>query len=537
MEMSPPEGSPFNRAPPEIISKIFVAVLEITPISKRIEVTLRSSSKMPMLLCHVSSSWRQIAFTTPELWEHVCAFIPVYVLVDSNDDRMQTDQFWVSRKDLEFLDWWSANLMQGRNAFSLRLHLHHFSLPRACKSGAITLLTTEDMTALLKLAGRARYMDVDSSFFPFSEDLLLTARPNGETYIGGAYFFFLESLVITEGGSYKKYDRPFQRIPFHSMQALRKMCLTNLSLHDPLGMNIAQPGVRHAFGMMWARLTHVQLNLHLTVATWQTFIRGCTSLESGRLRLFLLDGEGMDTDHDLTLEDQSGPNYTSLPNIRELSITIEVADEESDIGKLFDNLHLPSLKTLLVWCNFLTIKSFHRLLNATPNVERIRLSSLFPAVNDSDEPMELSDPEVDGGYYLHFPEIGEKKGRSGQANGRLVHYVPHLKKIMLDVPNTRQFKTSVRGYLDNMVRSGWLKGPWKNGRPQVEFYWIWLPDRLDRWPVIQDLKRCLADGVVGIGDKNAESMDIRARVKYDLTNYDEEEAPLWKRWFRLEAEF
>jgi hypothetical protein len=242
----------------------------------------------------------------------------------------------------------------------------------------------------------------------------------------------------------------------------------------------------------------------------------------------------MDTEPDLTLEDKAGLDLICLPKIRELSFVIEYTDDEADTGKLFDNLHLPSLKTFLLWCDIMTLKSFHRLLSATPNVEQIRLCSLFPAVSldDADASTEIFGDE----YYLHFPQL-DGKGNSRQVNGRLVHYAPHLKKIMLDFPNTRQFKKSVMGYLQNMLRSGWLEGPWKNGPLHVEFYWIWLSERVNRWPVIQDLKQILAEGTFWQGNGDSEHLDIRVRVKYDLTDYQEEDVPFWQRWFRLAAEF
>ena len=539
---SPLQGTPFNHLPPEIISKIFVAVLDITPIAKRLKETLRSASKMPMLLCHVSSFWRHIALTTPELWEHLCTFIPIYSVEEPNEGTMEIDEILVWKQDLEFLTWWSRNIMPGRNAFALRLHLDHCSLSRTLSSPdqescAMTLFTAEDLPILLNLASRARYLDTDSTFFPFFQELIPPAFPNAEIYTIGTHFPFLESFVLTEIEPYTKYDLHFQRIPFHNMQALRKIYLTNLSLHDPIGTGIAHPGVRDAFRMMWARLTHIHLTLRVTVACWQTFIRGCTSLESARLHLFLHDGlndEVIDNDPDLTLEDKAGPNFICLPNIRELSFVIEYADDEDDPGKLFDNLHLPSLKTLLLWCDVLTLKSFHRLLGATPNVEQIRLCSLFPAVSVDD--LDASMKIFSDGHYLYFPQL-DGKGNSRQVNGRLAHYAPHLKKIMLDIPNTRQFKKSVRGYLRNMLRSGWLKGPWKKGPLRVEFYWIWLSERVGRWPVIQDLKQHLAEGTFRQGDGDCDNVDICVRVKYDLTNYQEEDVPFWQRWFRLAAEF
>ena len=537
------QGAPFNRLAPEIIRKIFVAVVDITPIAKRLEETLRSTSKMPMLLCHVSSFWRHIAFTTPELWEHLCAFVPIYNIDESDQETQEIDEILVWKHDIEFLTWWSRQLMQGRNAFALRLHLDHRFLSKTSSSPAKTLFAAKNMPTLLNLASRARYLDTDSTFFPFFQELIPIASPDGEIYTVGSNFPFLESLVLTEKESYTKYDHQFQQIPFNKMPALRRICLTNLSLHDPIGIDITHPGHRYAFAVMWARLTHVHLTLQVTVATWQTFIRECTSLESARFHIFLHDSsydEDMDTiEPHLILEDKAGPDFICLPNIRELSFTVEYTDNDSDTGKLLDNLHLPSLKTLLMWCNIMTLKSFHRLLGAAPNVEQIRLCSLFPAVgvDDSGSSTELFD--VDHGYYLHFPLLRmDGKGSSQQVNTeRLGHYTPHLKKIMLDVPNTPQFKRSVRGYLQNMLRSGWLKGPWKNGPLHVEFYWIWLSERVDQWPVIQDLKRSLADRTFWPWNEDSENVDIRARVKYDLTNYEEEDVPLWQRWFRLEAEF
>ena len=74
--------------------------------------TTTPSIYFPMVLCHVSSHWRQIAFSTPQLWENLSTLVvlfgtPHHISPSTHD----LDKLLVRKKSIEFLTWWAANIM------------------------------------------------------------------------------------------------------------------------------------------------------------------------------------------------------------------------------------------------------------------------------------------------------------------------------------------------------------------------------------------------------------------------------------------
>ena len=65
----------------------------------------------PVVLCYVSSHWRQIAFSTPQLWENLSTLVvlfgtPQHISPATHD----LDKLLVRKKSIEFLTWWAANI-------------------------------------------------------------------------------------------------------------------------------------------------------------------------------------------------------------------------------------------------------------------------------------------------------------------------------------------------------------------------------------------------------------------------------------------
>ncbi|KIJ92657.1 hypothetical protein K443DRAFT_76470, partial [Laccaria amethystina LaAM-08-1] len=51
--------------PDELLSQIFMECIPERGVTVCLETSLREA---PMLLCHVCSKWRSVAFSTPQLW-------------------------------------------------------------------------------------------------------------------------------------------------------------------------------------------------------------------------------------------------------------------------------------------------------------------------------------------------------------------------------------------------------------------------------------------------------------------------------------
>jgi hypothetical protein len=131
----------------------------------------------------------------------------------------------------------------------------------------------------------------------------------------------------------------------------------------------------------------------------------------------------------------------TLPNLNELTLEIHDHGEPYRAGKVLDGIRLPGLRNLTVRTARLTFDCLHQLLQATPQLERIRLRSIFPGVNT-----DLN--------RIVFPHI---------TAGRLVDYAPHVRQIVIDIPNHVLDPSSVVHYLDGLAQ-------WKGEQVGVELF-------------------------------------------------------------------
>jgi len=98
-----------------------------------------------------------------------------------------------------------------------------------------------------------------------------------------------------------------------------------------------------------------------------------------------------------------------------------------------------------------------------------------------------------------------------------------------NIPNTRQFKKSVGDVSEIFFGvDGWRE----LGRTG-HFMWSFIGSGCPRgWIGGQRFKQYLVEGTFWHGDGDRENVVIRARVKYDPSNY-QDDVPFWQRWFRL----
>ncbi|KAJ7615847.1 hypothetical protein FB45DRAFT_234518 [Roridomyces roridus] len=101
--------SPFRRLPEDLVREIFVACLP----SKE-NATLRASDA-PMLLCHITRYWRNLALSTPRLWTSLHIFCPPAMVDSTMVQRINdTADAWLSRSGSLPL---SLSLVQGPSFF------------------------------------------------------------------------------------------------------------------------------------------------------------------------------------------------------------------------------------------------------------------------------------------------------------------------------------------------------------------------------------------------------------------------------------
>ncbi|KAF8968576.1 hypothetical protein BDZ97DRAFT_1799095, partial [Flammula alnicola] len=101
-DMSRPRLTGIHLLPYEILFNIFLECLPKEPLDQK----QPDATRAPMLICHVCSSWRLVALTTPQLWAHIYH----KCLIPSKIPWWDILKKGVRERDVEFLCWWLANV-------------------------------------------------------------------------------------------------------------------------------------------------------------------------------------------------------------------------------------------------------------------------------------------------------------------------------------------------------------------------------------------------------------------------------------------
>lgn len=356
-----------------------------------------------------SKTLRQVAFSTPELWRRLHSTCKIF---------RPYDGAFVEGWYIQYLSWWRKRV---GNDFALKFFVD-FEPAMGDKTWMpLEGLAAQEITALLACALK---IETKST----SVDFILSALPLRTI----TEFRALESMVLHNVYHRGDVGGDCDIWPSCRFPALRKFKLNGVSCYrlskDP-----------------WGHLTHLHITFYTTLANWKTLIGGLPALEHGRIHLTLTETEdafdepSMPED-DLTQYDLTQDDLT-LPNLQELTVEIDDYYAPCQAAKFLDGIHLPGLKNLTVCTTQLTFECVHRLLQATPQLERIRLSSIFPALN--------------GRINFHT-----------RTRARLVDYAPHLKQIAIDIPNLRVFDGApMQEYIDGLMQ-------WKGGAVDLELPWL-----------------------------------------------------------------
>jgi hypothetical protein len=400
----------------------------------------------PLYLTRITSTLRTVALATPELWQYLFTKC-----------RIHSDTLMVPASYIHFLGWWSDRI-GNRNQLALRFDIDFVAHKEERRW---VTLDRPILCSIVDFITRARYLEVESRGVKFLSESL---QGSGMSPVSRAQSMGMNGIA-DDNAEMGEFLGLF-RIP-----ALRK-----LTLCDPTLRDVAHQGI-------WSQLTHIRVSLVITLEQWRTFIRDCASLESAWVTLNL-SRKSTSVKHPMH----------PISNLHELAIKVD-----SDVGDIFNGIRLPALKTLLLAAPSLTLDGLHALLEATPLLERIRLSTIFP----------ISDHEP----WMEFP----KESTS------LAHHAPHLHHLMLDIPD---IPISLRHYVDGIGRSGWLKGPWVNGPLRFDFYWLYGAAE-----TMRDLEQYLHSS--GIEQVNT---TVRERVE-TIAETNSSDIPFWDLWYDLGAEF
>ena len=396
--------------PIEIIAHIFILCLPQDPLRHN----QPALSKAPLLLCHVCSVWRSISLNTPQLWNNFHHKLRI-------SRSSLSDPFWgILPSSLDFMEWWSKNV-RGQS-LSLRLALKWTQN----SSGWPKNDPDRSVAFLFSMFNSVQILEIEQSYALIVEQQF---QPSPSQYPNLEFISILEDADDPIGtyspqgispSDVSACDFSFFRAP-----SLKKLVIRKNYFHPdsaPKAQVLFSPG----------GLTHLFVNLTLSLSTWSDFISGCANLEYARIHLKVLR------------EDSAATTPTTrfiLPKLRQLII-----DCSSRQLNVLDHLLFPSLHYLHFLIEApssypLSFDTLTRLLNATPSLRVLHISVPFPCRWTSHNTA-----------YVTFPP-------SIPNHQRLRNCAPSLELLVLEV-----FKSTraIRGmppleYMSEMKNSGWLE--------------------------------------------------------------------------------
>ncbi|KAF9471805.1 hypothetical protein BDN70DRAFT_887721 [Pholiota conissans] len=350
-----------NTLPYDVVQDIFIHSLPPYPLRSydmRSE-DIRRHQLMPMILCHVCTFWRMVAFTTPILWSHLSAHFTI--------DEFESDFDWyiVSENQIEFIRWWKSHqgsVIPPFLTFTATVgYVQNQYRPQHKKP-----LASESKEFLLGYLMSAQYLDID---------VFLWHRVGDIAKEGGLVSFPHLHTVIEDVAEVQSTDLiiPFLRVHHGSSPPL-----TSISRFHIDGVILPSDAIFADTGIHihdWARLTHVSMvDVHMSFRFWDSLFRSARNLESGYFHIIHLGRRNIAN---------PGLGKCSLTHLTTLAVICEFKQIDEYIAyplsRLFNNLHLPALCTLSLCSSVDTWKdqnSFAELsyaICAAPNLTTLNL--------------------------------------------------------------------------------------------------------------------------------------------------------------------
>ncbi|KAF8189042.1 hypothetical protein BJ912DRAFT_1143232 [Pholiota molesta] len=373
---SPSTKSPISTVPYDILFEIFVRCLP----QDRFEIRQPETRIAPILLCHICSSWRAIALTTPILWSQLsfCFTIRGWAFVQN---------------EIDFIRWWKKN--QGSIAPFLRLAIdgdHNKFRPLA---GDVTTVAL-----VMNYMSTAQHLEIEPLFW----DLV----PAVMYRIGEPVTLFpnLHTLVAYECPPRSRTNHYFH----HMFPALRRLAIVdkNQSLKDT------------SIPAQWATLTH------LSITTFIISLDFWVHLTSAVPRLqwaYVYFNHHTPSDPDK----YANPIPRILPQLSTLFIrSSDNNGNDSLLSPLFVGLRLPALRNLFLasvigqWWDHSGITDIHTILQSAPALQNLTLLKY---------------------NYLSRAEINYAKGTAAAVGGvgPIWSCVPHLVHLQLELYIARDY--------------------------------------------------------------------------------------------------
>ncbi|KAF9480827.1 hypothetical protein BDN70DRAFT_877151 [Pholiota conissans] len=350
-----------NSLPFEILATIFAECLPPYPLTQiQPNVTIA-----PMLLCHVCSVWRTVAFACSTLWSHLNVGLPI--LWSPEGDPV----VWNSKEmsdDIDFLRWWKKN--QGSRPPFLRLYSRRRGLKMGSQSYQRLSLDEDIANFLLDYMSSAQYLDADI----FYRYLIVRSnhRKNPNDLCPNLHTLKTEySLNV-----YLQYAMVEDEEPRSDGMAQRFSSLVPVPLPVPptlrrLHLYINDTGFS-CMGRLdrWSALTHLSLSSECNISEWHSISRALLALEWGH---FIIVFSEEITGHYIE------PPIHRLSALSHLFLHFGSAYGEVlnfPLRALFHNLHMPVLRDLRLssetsWWSTTASPEILTVLKCTPSLTKL----------------------------------------------------------------------------------------------------------------------------------------------------------------------
>lgn len=245
--------------PDELLSRIFIACIPTQGATVSLETSVHEA---PMLLCHVCSRWRSVAFSTPQLWNRLIATIGSSPPPHSSHSRtlISLVQEWFHRAKTLPL------------SLTFASHLDYF---RCSPSDPIVAESDVPYHLLCALSSRLTCLDLALYWTPKYLELLSHESE-------GPPFSLLESLIL-RGTSFHQNETLSAwghdgGKPLTTFQDAKRLC--RVAMYYPIfGNNLGN------VLFPWEQLTHFIVSESIQHGVLEDLLRCCTFLQQCVLHL------------------------------------------------------------------------------------------------------------------------------------------------------------------------------------------------------------------------------------------------------------
>lgn len=228
--------APHKQLPPEILREIFLFCVDDTPSLPPVK------NRAPLLLCHISSTWRAVAMKTPQLWKDVFLCPPTNQLDRSL--HLAMSNAWLSRTSKCSL---SSEMSESKGGKWVPNVIDHFLIPHSHRFQQLYLTLPSDQIA--------RFLTLPGGTFPSLVDV----------------------DIESETSNYP-VELPDHATVFHALPALRRVSFTAVADFD-----------LRLLKLPWATLTYLSIYFEVDAAVCHDILRQCVALQECRFTVDYID--------------------------------------------------------------------------------------------------------------------------------------------------------------------------------------------------------------------------------------------------------